>query len=70
MQAKSDPRPIQVSEADAAKITGVCGKTLYNERRAGRLQFGRVGKKIVYRLEELDRWSKSNTVDASALAAS
>ena len=60
-------RPIQVGEKEAAKICSVSAKTLYNERIAGRLKFGRVGAKIVYRLDELDRWSKAQQVDPSQI---
>lgn len=55
-------RPIQVDEKEAARLTGVSTRTLFNERQAGRLKFGRVGIKVVYRLTDLDEWSKSNIV--------
>ena len=63
---KSITQPIQVPEVEAARLVGVCAKTLYNERIAGRLKYGRAGRKIVYRIDELDRWSKANQVQAQA----
>ena len=63
MDAKATTlKPIQVPEREAARLVGVSTKTLFNERVAKRLKFGRVGAKIVYRLDELDRWSQAQQV--------
>jgi hypothetical protein len=60
--AVASRQPIQVPESEAARLVGVCTRTLFNERRAGRIKFGRVGEKVVYRVDELDRWSRANEV--------
>lgn len=63
MQTTATPlKPIQVGEPQAAEITGVCGKTLYNARRRGELGFVRVGSRVLYPIAELERWVAANQV--------
>ncbi len=59
-------RPIQVNEAQAAEILGgVSRRTLYNWRRAGLIAYVQAGDRIMYRLSELERFSKANEVPAT-----
>lgn len=63
-------QPIQVGEREAARVLGVCAKTLYNLRRAGKIAYVRVGlggnSRVAYRLDELDRFSRENQVTVAS----
>lgn len=50
---------------EAARILGVSPKTLFNRRRAGKIGFVRDNGRILYRLAELERYSKANEVPAA-----
>ena len=66
MRAKeTELEPLQVDEDTASEITGVHKKTLYNERRRGKLGFVRVGSRILYEPSELRRWVAANRVQAT-----
>lgn len=50
------------TQAEAAKILGVCPKTIYNLTKSGALRAIRVmGRTIRYRLSDLDEFSKRRT---------
>ncbi|MBA4106073.1 MAG: hypothetical protein C0485_09965 [Pirellula sp.] len=61
----NEPKPIQVSEIKASRILGLCPKTLFNRRKAKKIAFVRDGNRIMYRLDELERYSKANEVAAN-----
>ena len=68
MQATAkEVKPLQVSEREAARILGVCPKTLFNRRVAGKIGYVRDDGRVLYRLDELERYSKANEVPASAV---
>jgi hypothetical protein len=60
----SDLKPLQVPEREAARILNLHPKTLFNRRQAKKIAFVRDGNRIMYRLEELDRYSRSLEVPA------
>lgn len=67
MQSTATPlKPLQVSEPEAAEITRVCAKTLYNARRRCELGFVRVGSRVLYPIAELERWVAANQVQETA----
>ena len=66
MVAAANPQqPLQVSEREAARILGVSPKTLFNRRQAGKIGFVRDNGRVLYRLDELERYSKANEVPAA-----
>lgn len=56
--------PLQ-DEDQASSICKVHKKTLYNERRAGRLGFVQIGSRVLYEPAELRRWIAAHRVQAS-----
>ncbi len=62
--AANSQQPLQVSEREAARILGVSPKTLFNRRQAGKIGFVRDDGRILYRLDELQRYSKAREVPA------
>lgn len=63
--AGNQQQPLQVSEREAARILGVSAKTLFNRRQAGKIGYVRDNGRILYRVAELDRYSKANEVPAA-----
>lgn len=63
--ATNAPQPLQVSEREAARILGVSSKTLFNRRQAGKIGYVRDNGRVLYRLDELQRYSKANEVAAT-----
>lgn len=55
----SELTPLQVPEREAARILNLHPKTLFNRRRENKIAFVRDGGRILYRLDELDRYSRS-----------
>jgi Helix-turn-helix domain len=53
------PAPIMIDEPTAARITGLCPKSLYNARRAGLLAYVKVGTAVRYLPADLQRWAVS-----------
>jgi len=62
-------QPLQVSEREAARILNLHPKTLFNRRRAGKIAFVQDGNRVLYRLEELERYSRSLQVPVSSQAS-
>jgi len=44
------------TEEEAQQILGLCRATLYNERRAGRLQYYRFGRNVEYAESHLENY--------------
>lgn len=65
-KAKLSFPPIQIPEDQAATALGISRRTLFNLRRAGKIAHVLVGpKRVFYRMEELERFSKENQVAAT-----
>lgn len=60
-----EAKPIQVSESEAARILNLSTKTLYNRRVAGKIAHVNDGGRVLYRLDELERYSRSLEVRAT-----
>lgn len=45
-----------VTEQEAARLLGVCGKTIYELRKRGELEFVPVGRGIRYEVQSLRDW--------------
>lgn len=50
--------PILLTEAEAAARLRVCTRTLRKERQAGRLTYVRIGTKVLYSPDDLNRFIK------------
>lgn len=61
-KTSTPPLPLQLNERDAAQRLGLCVRTLQSHRQAGRIAFVKIGKRILYRLEALDDFSKRHEV--------
>lgn len=59
IHAAMSPPPVAYSLADAAQATGVSVETLRRAVRANALVPNYVGRKPIFRVEELQRWVKS-----------
>ena len=61
-----DGTPILVSEQEAAKLLGLCTKTLYNLRVAGKLPYVKLDSdkrpSIRYRVASLIEWAEKNEI--------
>lgn len=53
-----------VSEAEAAKLLGLCPRTLFALRQQGRLRFLRVGRVIRYSVADLREFIAAETARA------
>ena len=55
-----------LTDAEAAKLTRLCPKTLYRERKAGRLAYVRVGtRRVLYRIEDLKAFAERHLQPAA-----
>lgn len=50
---------ILVNEREAARLLGVCEKTLYNLRTEGRVPHLRLGSRVLYSPDALKKWVES-----------
>ena len=57
-----------VDKAGAAEYTAVSKRTLDYARQDG-LRYHRVGRKVVFKIEDLDRWMDARCVDVDAVRA-
>ena len=56
----ADPiAPLALRDAQAAKLCGVCAKTLYLAVRKGELKCVKIGRAVRYRIEDLRAWIES-----------
>jgi len=64
MTASTTPARDRMSRSEAAAYIGVAPQTLAVWASTGRysLPYVRVGRKVFYRLSDLDRWLSENTV--------
>ena len=63
MQNVSHPStPLQYNEREAAERLGLCVRTLQSHRQAGCIAFVRIGKRVFYRHDALDEFSKRHEV--------
>ncbi|QDV90620.1 Helix-turn-helix domain protein [Phycisphaerae bacterium RAS2] len=52
--AESQPAKLAVSEREAAQMLSIGERTLRGLRNAGKVHFTRVGRRVVYRVVDLD----------------
>lgn len=50
---------LAVSIRELAAATGVCQRKIYQEISSGRLSITRIGRRVLIRMEEVDRWLRS-----------
>lgn len=55
-----------VSEPEAAKMLGVCERTLFNLRQDGAIPFVPVRSRIMYRVPALEAWLERNEQEAKS----
>ncbi|MCC7203932.1 MAG: helix-turn-helix domain-containing protein [Phycisphaeraceae bacterium] len=58
--------PLLVSEREAAKMLGLCTKTLYSLRQAGKLPTVRVGQRVLYDPADLRAFIQRQKVTGGA----
>ena len=61
----AESHQIQVPENEACQILHLSARTLYNRRKHGEISYVEDGGRIFYRLDELDRYSRSKQVMAT-----
>lgn len=55
----ADQERILLSESEAARLLGLCPKTIYSLRKSGQLPFVQIGKSVRYALDSLREFVKS-----------
>lgn len=52
---------LSVGIADGARIVGVCEKTIENAIKNGELARVRIGRRVLVRVSDLEKWLERNT---------
>ena len=53
-------RKLLISAREAASHLSICERTLFEETKAGRIPSIRVRKRVLYRVEALEKWAEQN----------
>ncbi len=59
-------RPLLVPQAEAARLLGVCERTIFTLRQRGVLETVKVGDKVLLRTADLERFAAGHGVHLSA----
>jgi len=62
-EPSANPEPVFISEQELARLTTLSRTTLQTMRReGGGPPFARLGRRVVYRLADVDRWIHERTL--------
>ncbi len=50
------PQPLALKDVDAARLCGVCTRTLFNAVKRGELKCVKIGRAVRYRVQDLEAW--------------